>query len=41
MLGDRPKSYQFEMYKGKQYTHSNLHENQKVSNRINNFLWGK
>lgn len=41
MLGDRPKSYQFVMYKGKTYTHSNLHENQKVSNRINNFLWGK
>lgn len=41
MLGDRPKSYQFVLFKGKQYTHSNLHENQKVSNKINEFLWGK
>lgn len=41
MLGDRPKSYQFVMYKGKTYTHSNMHENEKVFNRFAEFLWGK
>lgn len=41
MLGDRPQSYRYVLYEGSQYTHSNLHENAKVANRINRFLWGK
>lgn len=41
MLGDRPASYKLVMFKGSQYTHSGLHNNQKVSNTINQFLWGK
>ncbi|MGN1284881.1 MAG: alpha/beta hydrolase [Candidatus Limosilactobacillus intestinavium] len=41
MLGDRPQSYHYVLYEGSQYTHSNLHENAKVANRINQFLWGK
>lgn len=41
MLGDRPASFRIKMFNGKQYTHSGLHENSKVSKLINNFLWKK
>ncbi|WP_295729373.1 alpha/beta hydrolase [uncultured Limosilactobacillus sp.] len=41
MLGERPASFRIQMFNGKQYNHSSLHENQRIFKLINNFLWQK